>query len=73
MVANLETQPQQMLVEFKEIDDNGYIMYVSQRRPWAQRQGMPQDLQNFENLNNQWKNPNFSNPNHWNPSWPPQN
>lgn len=30
--------------------------YVTQRRPWAQREGMPQDpLQIYHNNNNQWQ------------------
>ena len=38
-IAIMETQP--MLTEFKAIDENGEVLYLTQRRPWAQRQGMP--------------------------------
>ena len=49
-IASVETQP--MPIEFKAIDENGEIFYVTQRRPWVQIQGMPQDpLQSYYNNN----------------------
>ena len=44
-----------MPTKFKAIDENGEILYVTQRRPWAQRKGMPQDPLQIYNNNNQWK------------------
>ena len=39
-IAIVNAQP--MPIEFKEIDeDTGEVIYVAQRRPWAQRQGIP--------------------------------
>ena len=62
-VATVNTHP--MPIEFKAIDeDKEEVIYVSQRQPWAQRQGMPQEpLSNFGYNNNQWQGnipPNFS-------------
>ena len=54
-IAEINAQP--MPTEFKEInEDVGEVIYVAQRRPWAQRQGMSQDpLNNFGYNNNQWQ------------------
>ena len=65
-VASVETQP--MPSKFKAIDENGEVINVTKRRPWAQRKGMPQDpLQSYNN-NNQWKtfqNTGFSGNHTW--------
>ena len=53
-VESMDSQPRPTM--FKVINKNGEVLYISQQRPWTQRQGMPQDpLQNY-NRNNQWKN-----------------
>ena len=46
-----------MATKFKAIDeDKEEVIYFSQRQPWTQRQGMPQDpLSNFGYNNNQWQ------------------
>lgn len=74
-VAFVDTNP--MPTDFKVIDEeNGEVFYVSQRRPWAQRQCMPPDpLNNFGYNNNssQWPshNPQNSAPQgqNWNYNW----
>ena len=58
MVANLEAR--QLPINFKPVEgDDDQVFFVAQRRPWAQRQGMPQDPLTFANpysgYNNQWK------------------
>lgn len=37
-----------MPTKFKAIDENGEVLYVAQKMPWAQRQGIPKDpLQSY--------------------------
>ena len=74
IVAYMDTHP--MKTKFKAIDeDTREVIYVSQRHPWAQRKGMPQDpLNNFGyNNNSQWQGQNSQNfppqGKNWNFNW----
>ena len=67
---------QHLPTKYIKIDgDDEKVFFISQCRPWAQHQGMPQDpLQNSNLYGNQWKNcstqgsPQYSQPN-WNNAW----
>lgn len=70
MVANLEAK--QLPTDFKMVEsDDDQVFFVAQRRPWAQRQGMPQDPLTFgnpySNYNNQWQ-PTYGPSPPWNTS-----
>lgn len=62
LVTSMENQ--YLPTRYLKIDgDDEKVFFVTQRRPWAQCQGMPQDpLKNSNSYGNQWKNHNPQGP-----------
>jgi hypothetical protein len=55
MVANLEAKL--LPIDFKIVEgDDDQVFFIAQRRPWAQREGMPQDPLNFGNIYSNYNN-----------------